>query len=245
MITKTYKIADKIISISSLYDEVHTLCRDYAFDGQPQIFVTCSDKDIAAEREKSDRNAEAEGRVPQKFRDSYLETLALYRKIADNMVDSDCFLFHGSAIAVDGAAYLFTAKSGTGKSTHTALWRRLFGDRAVMVNDDKPLIRVQGGRAIIYGTPWNGKHRLGCNIAVPLKAVCILTRAQENRIERTDKRTALPMLIQQTHRPEDPKKTAKTLRLIDSLAGSISLYRLGCNMEIQAAQIAHNALKEF
>lgn len=244
MIAETYKIADKIISINSLYASVHTLCRDYAFDGQPQIFVSCSAEDIATEREKSDRNAKAEGRVPQKFPDSYLETLAIYRKIADNMVDSDCFLFHGSAIAVDGVGYLFTAKSGTGKSTHTALWRRLFGNRAVMVNDDKPLIRVQGGKAVVYGTPWNGKHRLGCNIAVPLKAVCILARAQENRIERTDKRQALPMLIQQTHRPEDPKKTAKTLRLIDSLASSVSLYRLGCNMEIQAAQIAYNAMKE-
>lgn len=243
MITRTYKIADKIISINSLYEAVHTLCREYAFDGEADFFVTSTKCDIAFEREKSDREALAEGRKPQEFSDDYLETLALYRKIADNMVESDCILFHGSAIALDGEGYLFTAKSGTGKSTHTALWRRLFGERAVMINDDKPLIRIQNGAAKVYGTPWNGKHRLGRNISVPLKAVCILTRAQENRIESIDKRTALPMLVQQTHRPADVQKTAKTLQLIDSLANSVSLYRLGCNMNITAAQVAYEAMK--
>ena len=243
MITRTYKIADKIISINSLYEAVHTLCREYAFDGEADFFVTSTMRDIAFEREKSDREALAEGRKPQDFSDDYLETLALYRKIADNMVESDCILFHGSAIALDGEGYLFTAKSGTGKSTHTALWRRVFGERAVMINDDKPLIRIQNGIATVYGTPWNGKHRLGRNISAPLKAICILTRAQENRIVSIDKRTALPMLVQQTYRPADVQKTAKTLQLIDSLANSVSLYRLGCNMNITAAQAAYEAMK--
>ncbi|WP_255882570.1 MULTISPECIES: hypothetical protein [unclassified Ruminococcus] len=219
------------------------MCRDYLCDDSPDFSVTSTSADIAFEREKSNREAAVEGRKAQKFSDEYLETLALYRKIADNMVESDCILFHASAIAVDGEAYIFTAKSGTGKSTHTALWRKYLGERAVMINDDKPFIRIQGSAATVYGTPWNGKHRLGCNMSARLKAVCVLTRAQQNSIERIDKRTALPLLIQQTHRPCDPIKTVKALKLADRLADCVGLFRLGCNMDIQAAQIAYNAMK--
>ena len=108
--------------------------------------------------------------------DEYLETLAVYRKIAEKMIDYDTILFHGSVIAVDGIGYLFTAKSGTGKSTHTRLWRELFGERAVMVNDDKPLIKVSENGIIVYGTPWDGKHRLSTNTFVPLKGICFMSK---------------------------------------------------------------------
>ena len=156
----------------------------------------------------------------------------------------DTFLFHGSAVAVDGAAYLFTARSGTGKSTHTRLWREMLGDRAVMVNDDKPLIRLTEDGAVVYGTPWNGKHRLGTNISVPLKAVCILERAKQNTIRAITREEAFPMLIQQSYRPLDPAALAKTLSLVDRLSRTVSLYRLGCNMDPEAAELSYNIMKE-
>ena len=159
------------------------------------------------------------------------------------MPDFDTFLFHGSCVAVDGEGYLFTAKSGTGKSTHTRLWREYLGDRAVMVNDDKPLIRADENGVTIFGTPYNGKHRLGSNIAVPLKAVCILTRAAENHIEPIDREQAYAMLVQQAYRPADPVAMAKTLTLIDRLADGAKLYLLGCNMDIEAAKAAYEGMK--
>ena len=141
------------------------------------------------------------------------------------------------------AKYLFTAKSGTGKSTHTRLWRRLLGDRAVMVNDDKPLLHIGADGVTGYGTPYNGKHRLGCNMSVPLKAICILTRAAENSIVRITKAEAYSMLLQQVYRPADPVQMKKTLVLIDRLAEQTALYRLGCNMDLEAAEVAYNGMK--
>ncbi len=94
------------------------------------------------------------------------------------MPSYDTVLFHGSALAIDGDGYLFTAKSGTGKSTHTRLWRERFGDRVVMINDDKPLLHIDAGSVIAYGTPWNGKHRLGTNASVPLRADCVFSDAR-------------------------------------------------------------------
>ena len=243
MITNKYKIADKIIKITSIYEDIHKLCKDYLYCGTPDFEVKTDVHDIEFEQNKSDNELILEGLPPRRFSDGYLETLAIYRKIANNMLDSNCFLFHGSAVAVDGKAYVFTAKSGTGKSTHTALWRKCFGKRAVMINDDKPLIRIENGTATVYGTPWNGKHNLGCNISVELKAVCILNRGKENHIERIDKRTAFPLLLQQIYRPEDYAKTAKTLQLTDELTQTVPVYRLHCNMEPDAATVAYNAMK--
>jgi hypothetical protein len=150
---------------------------------------------------------------------------------------------HGSVVAVDGAAYMFTARSGTGKSTHAALWRKLLGDRAVMVNDDKPLVSVEDGLAVVYGTPYNGKHRLGSNISVPLKAVCVLERGDTNVITGIGRQQAYPVLLQQIYRPADRKAFVRTLELIDELTKSVKFYKLKCNMDISAAELSYNTMK--
>lgn len=238
-----YKIGGKIVEIDSIHKEVHTLCKDYICGQISDFKVETSQPDIDYEREKSAAENRKEGIPIRNFSDEYLETLAVYRKIADKMLESDTILFHGSVIAVDGIGYLFTAKSGTGKSTHTRLWRDLFGERAIMVNDDKPLIKVSESGIIVYGTPWDGKHRLSTNISVPLKAVCVLERSEENRIEKVTADSVYNMLVQQVYRPQNPQKLLKTLQLIDMLSENAGLYSLGCNMDISAAETAYKAMK--
>jgi hypothetical protein len=194
--TNTYRFADVNVRVTAIHSAVQSLCSGYETDGLADFSVSTNQEDVCFERSRADHPG---------YSDAYLETLAVYRKIAERMPAYDTFLFHGSAIAVEGKAYIFTAKSGTGKSTHARLWREMLGERAVMVNDDKPLIKVHpDGSATVYGTPWDGKHRLSSDIAVPVRAICILERAQENRIREISKAEALPMLLQQTYRPADP-----------------------------------------
>ena len=243
MISKCYKIADKVVAICSLYEDVHDYCADYQTDEFPDYTVTTTQADIDFEREKSAREDATLGIPLRQFHDGYLEELAVYRKIAEQMTEYDTILFHGSVIAVDGEGYLFTAKSGTGKSTHTRLWREYLGNRAVMVNDDKPLIHIVPNRITVYGTPYNGKHRLGANISVSLKAICILTRDDHNHIEPITKELAYTTLLQQVYRPADKTKMLKTLRLINSLADQVKLYLLGCNMDPEAAKVAFEGMQ--
>ena len=160
------------------------------------------------------------------------------------MPEYDTFMFHSSAVAVDGAAYLFTANNGTGKSTHTRLWREYLGERAVMINDDRPLIRVKNDGITVFGAPCCGKHKIGNNIAVPLKAICILGRAEENTIQRITRSEALTMLFKQCYHPDDGTALEKTKSLIEKTADRVTLWRLDCNMDISAAEIAYNAMKE-
>ena len=243
--TETYRFAEVNIAITVLHEDTARLCADYiAAGGRPDLTVRTDQADIDFEREKSAREAAREGAPLRHFPDGYLETLAVLRKIAERMPFFDTILFHGSCVAVDGQGYLFTAKSGTGKSTHTRLWREYLGERALMVNDDKPLIRLTEQGAVICGTPWNGKHRLSTNISVPLKALCLLERGEENTIRQIPSAEALPFLLQQVYRPGDREALVRTLDLIGRLSGSVRLYRLSCNMDPQAAVTAYEAMKD-
>ena len=168
MYTGTYRIAGRSIAIESQYPDVHAYCAAYRHAGEPDFTIRITPADIDRERDKSAREDQRQGIAPRAFPEGYLEELAVYRQIADRMPAYDTLLIHGSAIALDGAAYLFTARSGTGKSTHTRFWRQTFGSRAVMINDDKPLVGLTDAGAVIYGTPYNGKHRLGENLSAPL-----------------------------------------------------------------------------
>ena len=144
-------LAGKNIRIISLFDEVYYLCREYLSDSVPDMTITIVPEDIAYERLKNVQESEIEGIPVVDYSDSYLETLAVYRKIASGMLSFDTMLMHGAVVAVKDKAWLFTAPSGTGKTTHIRLWLDNIPGSFV-VNGDKPLIHV-GEDIIAYGTP--------------------------------------------------------------------------------------------
>lgn len=243
------KLAGQYFEICPVCDYIKEYCKEYIV-GKKLADVNCfrittSQEDIDFERDKSAREDKKEGIPIRQFSDAYLETLTVYRKIADKLLFCDTLLFHGSVVSVDGEGYLFTAKSGTGKSTHTRLWREYFGERAVMVNDDKPLLQITDSGVTVYGTPWDGKHRLSTNIAVPLKGICILTRDTKNHIEPVKPHDVYPLIIQQTNRTFSADGMRQTLSLIDRMLAAVPLYRLGCNMEREAAKVAYEGMKNI
>lgn len=239
------ELAEKKIQIASLHSYVYDYCKEYLCDAASEEIafrVEIIPADIDYEREKSRAEDIKEGIPVREFSDEYLETLAVYRRIAEKLLNFDTILFHGSVIAVDGKGYLFTAKSGTGKSTHTRLWREVFEERAIMVNDDKPLLKITENGVVAYGTPWNGKHHLGKNISVPLGGICILERDKDNHIQEISYREAYTMLMQQCNRPAGAVAMVKTMNLLDKLGAEVRFYRLGCNMDKEAAIVAYNGM---
>ncbi|MBQ7063455.1 MAG: hypothetical protein IJM90_01000 [Firmicutes bacterium] len=230
--------------IVPLYGFVREYCRGYLTEpAKDAVSIEIVPEDIKYERERSESSAAYEGRPDHSYSDAYLETLAVYRQISETAPVHDTILFHGSAIEVDGRGYLFTAKSGTGKSTHTALWRQFFGERAAMINDDKPLLQWTPEGVLVWGTPWNGKHRLGRPGSAPLKGICVLERDTYNHIERSDYAEVLPMLTQQSYRPRQPEMLLRSMQLIDQIGHSVNLYKLGCNMDIEAARVSFEGMQ--
>ena len=238
------KLAEKNIAVECLFESTKKFCKDYLTDEEKtDLSITVDISDIALEKEKSKKERELEGLAPYEFGSDYLETLALYRKIADALTRDDTILFHGSALALDGEAYIFTAKSGTGKSTHTRFWRETFGDRVVMINDDKPLLKITDDGVTVYGTPWCGKHNLGKNISAPLAAIVSLERAKENIVTIGDKKKLFPKILSQTYRTKNLLGLQKTLFLIDKMLNFVNVYELGCNLDPNAAKIAYEGMK--
>lgn len=243
MFKGTYKLADSIVEICSIYEEVQIMCAPYSTDEAPQFTVSITEEMIEFEGKESDDYRLSNGMPEYHYPASYLETLAVYREIANRLLPKGVLLMHGSVVAVDGEAYMFTALSGTGKSTHVRLWRELFGERAVMVNDDKPLLRIDKDRVMVYGTPWDGKHHLSNNISVPLRAIVYLQRGEDNGIVKIQPSEMLPILLQQTYRPGSAMETLSVMSLLDTLSKNVTFYSLHCNMNPEAAQVAYDGMR--
>lgn len=247
MLIGNYCFADIPVRIITTYPYLHDRCARYKTNSQPQLEISVTQEDIDFEREMTQREAQAEKIPFHDFPNEVYEFTAAYRKLVEAAAYHDIFLMHGSAIAVDGKAFIFTAKSGTGKSTHSRLWRDFLGERAVMINDDKPLLRVDpedsGSSSVtIYGTPWDGKHHLSTNTKAPLAAICILERAAENRIRKTNAYEVLPFLLQQIYRPRSADALKRVMLSAYKAIETVPVYKLSCNMDISAAKTAYAEL---
>lgn len=226
------KLAEIVIELKTIYDQTDFF-KEYITDELEEYSISINESDIEFERKLDIYH----------LSDKYLETLAIYRKVVNALIEKDILLIHGSCVCKDGVGYLFTAKSGTGKSTHTRLWRKVFKD-CYMINDDKPLIRYKNNQFYIYGTPWNGKHKLSTNTCVPLKAICVLTRGEMNKIYPLDSNEAFINLYTQIYKMDDTDKVSKTFELINKIMEKVSLYKLECNMEDDAAIVSYEGMKE-
>ena len=231
-----YKIADVVFQTRLMYDYTCKLFSKYEYLGgeAAEFTVEVTAEDVAKEKE-----------LAPEFKDDYLENLVVLRRLCDYvLLNKNGLIFHSSAIMVDGKAYLFTAPSGTGKSTHAALWRKLLKDRAVTINDDKPIVRLIDGEFFVYGTPWNGKHNLGANVKAPVNAICLLHQAKENRIELATNVQKLAAVFNQTVRPTDEKGMNKLLDLVAKLIEKVPIYSLGCNVSIEAAKLSFETMSK-
>ena len=156
----------------------------------------------------------------------------------------DGMLLHASAVVVDGYAYLFSAPCGTGKSTHTKLWLRVFGDRAYILNDDKPALRFENGAWYAYGTPWSGKHDISANVRVPVAGICFLHQAKENTIRPFSGPKAIFSLLEQTARPAGADLRGLLMALLDKLLTHLPVWEMGCNMDTEAAEVSYSAMSQ-
>ena len=236
------KIAGRVGEITSLFESTRDYCKAYLTEDAPDFTAAVTPEDLAFEQEALRLEALEEGMKFRRFTDPFLDRAAIQRKFADFLFDHDTLLFHGSTVAVDGRAYLFTAACGTGKSTHTRLWRQVFGDRAVMVNDDKPFLRLTENGVLACGAPWSGKHGLDSNITVPLAGICILERGSENIIHPIAPEEARPRLLHEAHCPDGLESRFR--ELVARLAEHVPLWRMECTKDPQAAIVAFEAMSK-
>ena len=236
------KLADRIIEIHPLYSEICRLCQDYMVSDSlvPDRIVTITWKDIEWEEEAVRREEEKNG-ITSDHSPAYLETVAVYRKIAAMLVEFQTVMMHGSVISTAGQGYMITARSGIGKTTRTRLWTECVPDSFV-VNGDKPLLRVTDSAVYAYGTPWCGKEGWNTNIAVPLRVIFMLERSDSgNSVTEMSFAEAFPMLMKQTFKPDDINAKRKAVHLLQKMAGKVKVYRFFSEPTEEAVQMAWKA----
>ena len=242
MPTFLLEIAGQTAEVSSLFESTPHHFANYLTDRAPDFSIAVCDADLRFEQADADAEAKEEGFRRRVFPDPFLERAAIQRKFAVHLLNRNIFLAHGSAVAVDGQGYLFTARSGTGKSTHTRLWREVFPQRAAIINDDKPFLQLTGDSVLIHGSPWSGKHGLDANISVPLKGICLLERGSQNVI-----RPAQPDELRELlkgFRPQTPTQKTAYETLLANLLKKVPLWHLDCNKEPDAAATAYKAMSK-
>lgn len=230
------EIAGFTFSVEHLFESTQAYCVGYLSDREPEYWITVSRDDLLREQELLDLEADEEGLKRRKFSDMFLERAVIQRRVAEALIARNVILMHGSTVAVDGNAYLFTAACGTGKSTHTRLWREIFGERAVMVNDDKPFLRFEGDGVYAYGSPWTGKHGLGSPVKTKLKGICVLRRGKKNEIKRAESNDLLDFIRHQCFLSEEAPG------LLDELMRQIPLWEMECTKDPDAARVAFEAM---
>lgn len=175
--------------------------------------------------------------------DFQTETSIFYDIIFSTLPQKHAILFHSSLIEVNGVGIAFTAHSGTGKTTHTLLWKKLLGDKLQIINGDKPIIRLnENGIPYGYGAPWCGKERLGINAKTPIKHICFIERSEINSCEKISPKEILNKIFDQLYIPKDPIAATNTFSLLNKLLDYCDIWNIKCNMDIKAAEVAYNTI---
>jgi len=231
-----YKIADLIVEYTAKYDDLKRLSEQFIYNGERETDITLSVTDKQLENMLS---RSVEGTTI-----SGIENLAMSSEFNRAAIKYGVMLVHSSALIYNNEAYLFSADSGVGKSTHTKLWLKAFGDKVHIMNDDKPVVRLYDDHAQAYGTPFDGGSGIALNENYPLKAIIFVERGEENSVRIPDNKEIIQKLYFQTARMVNRETAEKMLVNLERLLHLTKFYVLTCNMDISAAYTAYNSIIE-
>lgn len=173
--------------------------------------------------------------IPHGFADSFCAkgNWMLYLALERMLLNYDRLLLHASAVIYQGKAYLFSAPSGGGKSTHAELWRAHYG--AKLLNGDKVVLQIQKLGCTAWGSPVAGSSGIYENLGAPIGAIFILNKAPQDRVLPLSRRAALLALYSETIKSgTDPAVNIRLLDLLEQLQASVPVLSLECLPEKSA-----------
>ena len=229
-----YKIADLIVEMTPKYDESIHLAEPFIYNGDRE-----TDIKLKISYDYVNGTAAKPNCLSTK---PQLENFAFSNVFNRAAIKYGVMLVHSSALIYDGGAYLFSADSGVGKSTHTKLWLKAFGDKVHIMNDDKPVVRLYDDHAQAYGTPFDGGSGIALNENYPLKAIIFVKRGEKNSVRIPDSKEIIQKLYFQTARMVDRKNAEKMLVNIENILHLTKFYVLTCNMDVSAANVAYDSI---
>ena len=224
------KIADLIAEIPEA-GGLPPRCREYLYHGEEQPQIVICEKNYCRDRWPS---LSPEGVA-------YMDSGSMFYRM---LLRHDGMMLHSSAVELDGRVYLFSGNSGAGKSTHTRLWQQVFGEKAMVINDDKPALRLLDGTWYAYGTPWCGKDGINCNRKAPVAGICFMKQADHNAIRRLSDLEAMAKIMKQTQRKfRNPENLDLMLTHLEKLVQMIPVYELENRPEPEAVHLSYETMR--
>lgn len=229
-----YNIAGIIVDMNVSYPRLRNQSRAYEYHGDRETNVKIR-LDEAFYQQKLIENPHLDYEM--------IEYIWMGSEFYNALIHFNGMLLHSSCVVYNGEAYLFSAPCGTGKSTHTQIWLRRFPG-AYILNDDKPAIRLTDKGVYAFGTPFSGKTSQNVNACAPIKGICVIGRDTTNHIEPIEPDDALFNIMNQTVRPAGEEEMGKMLTTLDTVLKQVPVYRLYCNMDIEAAEVSYNGMNK-
>ena len=227
-------IADLAVELNPEYEDTKRLAEPFSYEGERET-------DIKLKVTKEYLDDLCSRAAPGVTR-GQMENFAFSSEFNRRAIPFHTMLVHSSALVYDGGAYLFSAASGVGKSFHTRLWLKAFGDKVHIMNDDKPVVRMYEDKAVAYGTPFDGGSGIALNEAYPLRAIVFIERGEQNSVRVPSTREVLQKLYFQTAHIVSAKVADSMLQNFERLLSLTKFYVLTCNTDISAAHTAFNAI---
>ena len=162
----TFKIevSGVVFKINSQFGYAKEFCKDFLTQKVEDYEISTTLEEIKEEQ----------ARYTEKYLPQQVETTCIYRHIARLLPLKNKIVAHGVALKYKNNGYLFVAPSGTGKTTHTNLWKRYLGKEVEIINGDKPILEFAPSGIILHSNPWCGKEGIYTKTSAPLKAICII-----------------------------------------------------------------------
>ncbi len=226
-------VADLIVEINPLYDLLKSRLGPYAYDGEKQADIVIP----ITEQFFIDRQNEHPELTLEEC--EYLYTGSCFYT---ELIKFGGVLLHSSCVQYENYAYLFSANSGVGKSTHTHLWLEKF-PTAEILNDDKPAIRKIGNKYYAFGTPWSGKFDESINTKTEIAGIAFLSRGETNEITRVTGEEAMLDFMNQTVRPNKKEYMIFFMEILDKILSEVPVFKMKCNISEEAVETAYNAMK--
>lgn len=156
----------------------------------------------------------------------------------------DGVVIHASSLDWNGKGILFSAPSGTGKSTHVKLWQEYYGSEITILNDDTPAVRFLNGKPFVFGTPWSGSSNIHSNSNAPLSAVVLLQQASDNSIQQISTPEAISKLLPRVFLPYyDEDMMNKACDVFERIISRVPVYLLKCKPDKEAVELVRKWVK--
>ena len=233
--------ANHIFKINATFPYFLEFAKDYLVNEKEEFEITTSKEEILEWKNSHD---DCEG-----FELDYIETLLIHAKVASILSKFDAFILHGSTIYIDDPsnAFVFIAPSGTGKSTHVSILRKLLGSRVNIINDDKPFMSYnsQNNTFKVFGSPWNGKERLSNNVSGLLKGIFVVKQAKINKVNKLSPDEAISRLFTQVYVPKGIEESKHAIKAMSSLANFVPIYLLEVDMSDEAGKTSLEVMNKL